>query len=253
MELTSNPYTSLSEANQRWLFDVHSRARAVVKSALDEHGCAPGLGSAIARARVAFLDSELQPVVTAVERAGTPVDCRRGCSSCCTLMVEITPDEIFALVAELEAELDAESLADVKQRVKEVNQRGRDLPPLERYLLRLSCPVLDRVSGACRGHAARPAACQGYLSLDRRSCEASSRGERKTILRPLASDLIRDAVMTAQFVVLREAGYEQSRIELSAGLAAAWADPAAEQRWLIGGQAFPMITLPKIPAPVLTG
>ena len=253
MELTSNSYASLSEANQRWLIDVHSRARVVVKNAIDAHGCAPGLSSAVIRARIAFLDSELQPVVAAVERAGTPVDCRRGCSSCCTLKVEITPDEVFALVAELEAGLDAESLADVKRRAKEVDQRGRDLPPWERYLLRLFCPVLDRVSGACRGHAARPAACQGYLSLDRLSCEASSRGEQKTILRPLASDLIRDAVMTAQFIVLREAGYDQSRIELSAGLAAAWADPAAEQRWLTGRQAFPLTALPEVSAPALAG
>jgi Fe-S-cluster containining protein len=238
MTLTSNPYKSLSDADQRWLVDVHSRASAVIKDALDLHGRAPGLSSAIARARVGFLDGELQPVVAAVERAGTPVDCRRGCSSCCTLMVEITPNEVFALVAELESTLDPESLTEAKRRAQEVDQRGRKLPPWERFLLRLFCPVLDRTSGACRGHAVRPAACQGYLSLDRLSCEASSLGEQKTILRPIASDLIRDAVMSAQFIVLQDAGYDQTRIELSAGLAAAWADPAAEPRWLAGSQAF---------------
>jgi len=251
MESTPKPSVSLSEADQRWLIDVHSRARAVVKGALDEHGCAPGLSSAIVRARIAFFDRELEPVTAAVERAGTPIDCRRGCSSCCTLMVEITPDEVFALTAELEASLDAETLADIKQRAKEVDRRGRDLPPWERFLLRLFCPVLDRASGACRGHAARPAACQGYLSLDHLSCEASSRGEPKTILRPVASDLIRDAVMTAQFIVLRDAGYDQSRIELSAGLAAAWADPAAEQRWLAGRQAFPLTASSEVPISLL--
>jgi Fe-S-cluster containining protein len=153
-------------------------------------------------------------------------------------MVEITPNEVFALVAELESTLDPESLTEAKRRAQEVDQRGRKLPPWERFLLRLFCPVLDRTSGACRGHAVRPAACQGYLSLDRLSCEASSLGEQKTILRPIASDLIRDAVMSAQFIVLQDAGYDQTRIELSAGLAAAWADPAAEPRWLAGSQAF---------------
>lgn len=243
MTLTSNPFASLSAADQRWLIDIHSRARAVIKDTLDLHGRVPGLGGAIARARVAFLEGELQPVVAALERAATPVDCRRGCSSCCTLKVEITPDEVFALVAELEATLDAESLAEAQHRAKEVDQRGRALSPGERHLLRLFCPVLNRASGACRGHAARPAACQGYLSLDHLRCEASSLGKPTTIEMPIASDLIRDTVMSAQVIVLQDAGFDQSRIELSAGLAAAWVDPIAEQRWLAGGQAFQLTPL----------
>jgi hypothetical protein len=235
----SNAYALLPDATKRWLIEVHSRARTVIQDALTRHGRAPGLASAIARARVAFLESELQPVVAAVAQAGTPVDCGRGCTSCCTLKVEITPDEVFALIGQLEAELNAESLAELKSNAVAVDQRGRALPPGERYLLRLFCPVLDQASGACRGHAMRPAACQGYLSLDRRRCDASARGEPAVILSPVASGLIRDAVMSAQIIVLQEAGYDQTRIELSAGLTAAWADPTAEQRWLAGGQAFP--------------
>jgi hypothetical protein len=235
----SNAYALLPEATQHWLIDVHSRACTVIQDTLRQQGRTPGLASAIARARVAFLERELQPVVAAVARAGTPVDCGRGCTSCCTLKVEITPDEVFALIGQLEAELDATSLAELKSRAAAVDQHGRGLPPGERYLLRLFCPVLDQASGACRAHALRPAACQGYLSLDRRRCDASARGEPAVILSPVASGLIRDAVMSAQIIVLQEAGYDQARIELSAGLTAAWTDPAAEQRWLAGGQAFP--------------
>lgn len=238
--MTKKPslYESLSEAERRWLTDIHLRARTAIQNALDRHGRNPGLGGAIARARVAFLDAELEPVIAAMARSETPVDCRRGCASCCTLKVEITPDEVFALRDQLETTLDADRLADAQRRAEEVDRRGRALPPGERQLLRLFCPVLDRESGACRGHAGRPAACQGYLSLDRRRCEAASLGTPTEISKPVASDLIRDAVMSAQVIVLRDAGYDQERIELSAGLAAAWSDPGAEQRWLAGGQAF---------------
>lgn len=239
MTPNSNAYASLPDATQRWLIDVFSRARTVIQDTLTQHGRNPGLASAIARTRVAFLERELQPVVAAVAQAGTPIDCGRGCTSCCTLKVEITPDEVFALAAQLEAEFDAKSLADMKSRAAVVDQRGRALSPGERYLLHLFCPVLDLATGACRGHALRPAACQGYLSLDRRRCDASARGEPAPILSPVASGLIRDAVMSAQIIVLQEAGYDQVRIELSAGLTAAWADPTAEQRWLAGRQAFP--------------
>jgi Fe-S-cluster containining protein len=241
MSATSSPYAALSEADRRWLTDIHMRARAAIQAAFDQHGRQPGLAGAIARARVAFLDAELAPVVEAVARSGTPVDCRRGCSSCCTLKVEITPDEVFALREELAATLDGESVADARRRAEEVDRRGRALPPGERMLLRLFCAVLDLETGACRGHAARPAACQAYLSLDRLKCEASSLGTPTTIPKPIASDLIRDAVMSAQIIVLRDAGFDQSRVELNAGLAVAWTEPDAEARWLAGGRAFPSL------------
>jgi hypothetical protein len=90
----------------------------------------------------------------------------------------------------------------------------------------------------------RPAGCQGYLSLDHLSCDASSFGAATPIVTPVASGLIRDAVISAQIIVLQEAGYDQTRIEISAGLAWAWADPAAERRWLAGGKAFSLAAAP---------
>jgi Fe-S-cluster containining protein len=237
--MSATPQLVLSETHREWLMGVHDRARAAIRQVLSTHGRAPGLARAIARARVALLDRELAPLVDAMEKAKTPIDCRAGCSSCCTLKVEITPDEAFALMAELDDNLDAVALDDARARASENDRRGRDLPPKQRQLLRLFCPVLDRATGACRGHAGRPAPCQGCLALDRKCCEAASRGEEVPIVEPVASGLIRDAVMAAQVIVLEDAGFDQTRIELSAGLLAAWADPAAEQRWLGGHRAFP--------------
>lgn len=240
MTPTANSYALLPEATQAWLIEVYARARGVITDVLDRHGRAPGLASAIARARIAFLDDELLPVIQAVARAGTPIDCRRGCTSCCTLKVEVTPDEIFALRDQLEATLDGADLAAARLRAAEVDRRGGALPPGERYLLRMFCPVMDLASGACRAHGVRPAGCQGYLALDHRRCDASSQGELATIVTPVASGLIRDAVISAQIIALQEAGYDQTRIEISAGLTLAWADPETEQRWLAGGRAFPL-------------
>ena len=239
MAAPPNPYAHLSESELRWLTDIHARARVAIQGALDRHGRRPGLGTAVARARVAFFDGELKQVSDAMERSKTPIDCKRGCASCCTLKVEITPDEAFALAGDLEARLDAEGLADARQRAAAVDARGRDLPPGERLLLRLACPVLEIASGACRGHAVRPGPCQGYLSLNVLKCEAAALGTPTEIPKPAAANLIREAVSSAQIIVLREAGLDQSHIELSAGLVAAWSDPGAEQRWLAGGIAFP--------------
>lgn len=244
MDASATSYANLPEATQRWLIDVHARARDLFAEVLARHGGTPGLGSAVARARIGFLDRELKQVAEAVAKAGTPVACRGGCASCCTLKVEATPDEIFAVAAALEAALDPESLAALRAQAAEIDRRGRDLAPAARYLLHLFCPVMEPDSRLCRAHTVRPAACQGYLSLDRRRCDASAQGENAEIPSPVASGLIRDAVMSAQIIVLREAGYDQTRIELSAGLTAAWADPDAERRWLAGGPAFVSGTFP---------
>ncbi len=235
-----NPYAHLSPSELAWLTDIHARGRAAIRQALERHGRKTGLGAAVARARVAYFDHEMKQVVDAMDRAKTPVDCRRGCASCCTLKVEITPDEAFALADELATRLDATSLGEARQRAQENDDRGRGLAPAERHLLRMPCPVLDRMSGACRGHAVRPAPCQGYLSLSRLKCETAALGTPTEIPRPAAADLIREAVASAQIIVLREAGLDQSHIELSAGLMAAWSDPGAERRWLAGGVAFPV-------------
>jgi hypothetical protein len=231
MAAVRNPYADLPEADQQLLIDAHFRARAAIEDALDSHGAEPGLGTAIAHARLAFLDAELQPVLAAMTRKGTPVDCRRGCCSCCTLMVEVTPDEVFALVDHLTATLDAVALAELKARAAEVERRGRGLSSEHRHQLRLFCPVLDRATGACLGHPVRPTPCQGYLSLDHRRCEADHAGPPTPIPQPVAADHLRDAVIAARQIVLEDAGFDQKRVELSAALTAAFADPEAEARW----------------------
>jgi Fe-S-cluster containining protein len=233
-----NPFAGLSDPQQQFLMEVHFRARSAIGDALDQHGAEPGLGVAVARARIAFLKRELDPVEEAMRLAGTPVACRAGCSSCCTLMVEPTPDEIFALGAYIATSVAAADQAELRRHAQENARRGAGMPAEKRHALRLFCPVLDRVTGACLAHPVRPVACQGYLSLDRRLCEADSAGTPTPIHQPAAAGLIRDAVLAARTIVLEDAGFDQTRIELSAGLVAYWTDPDAERRWLAGGKAF---------------
>jgi len=217
---------------------LHQRARDVIAAQLAAHGKRPGLATKLAAARVAFLEAELQSVIEAMQLANTPVDCARGCSSCCTLTVEITPDEAIAAATHLTETLTPDALAAARQRATVKAARSQGLTPDARHALRLSCAVLDESSGACRAHPVRPAPCQGYLSLDRRRCEADHLGPPVPILQPVAADYIRDAVMAAQRIVLGEAGLSQDEIELTEGILRVWNDPTAEARWLAGDRAL---------------
>jgi Fe-S-cluster containining protein len=225
-------YAQLGESEKQYLLRIHMRARAVFADVLRDHGSVSDLAGAIAAARISFMDAELRPIIDAMARTATPVECRAGCSVCCSLEVEITPDEAMAVAKYLEETLPDDELNALRDAALAAEQRGAGLGGLERHARRISCPVLDRQTGSCRAHARRPGPCQGYLSLSRRACEAASGGNETEIPIPTASELIRDAVMSAQTIVLQEAGFDQTRRELSAALNAIWQDDAFGRRWL---------------------
>ena len=241
----SHPIEQLPDEQQHYLIDMHVRARAAIEATLEEHGLKPGLSLALAKTRLDFLGEQLAPVVAAMEQRGTPVNCKAGCSVCCTLMVEATPDEIFALVQYLTETLSPEALEETKRRAVQNVARQAGHSAAERHRLHLFCPVLDRETGACRGHPARPTPCQGYFSLDRRQCEIESIEGSAPIPQPAAVPLMRDAVLAARVIVLEAFGLDQARVELTQGLALALADPDAEARWLAGCKVFADTKIPK--------
>jgi hypothetical protein len=229
---------NFSEAERAYLTAVGERALARIGAALQEHGKRPGLGLALATARLAALGGEMAPIFPAMAAAGTPVACAKGCGSCCTLTIDTTPDEVFGLIRHLEASLSADALAALKARAAAADARGHGVPPLDRHRLRISCPVLDPATQDCLGHAARPTGCQGYLSLDLKRCLVNHATSAERVPQPSVAGLLRDIVLEARRRVLAEAGIASQSLELTAAQAATRAAPDAEQRWLNGEPVF---------------
>jgi hypothetical protein len=180
----------------------------------------------------------MTPVFEAMARAATPVACARGCGSCCTLTISVTPDEVLALIQELKVVLAPPALAALAGRVAANDLLGHGLAPLVRHRLRLFCPVLDPGSQSCLGHAARPNGCQGYLSLNLAQCRADHLDPPQRVTQPVAAGLLRDTVAAARDAALMAAALSAAPLELTAALAAALADDGAEARWLAGGIIF---------------
>jgi hypothetical protein len=217
-----------------FLTDLFQRASARLQAVVERHGLRPGLSLAIAQERIAILDEAMRPVVEAMARAATPVACARGCGCCCTLTIQASPDEVFALAAQLERSLAPGALAALKQRALAADARGHGVPPLARHRLKIFCPVLDPATHDCLGHVARPSGCQGYLSLNLRQCQADHANPSQPIEQPVAAGLLRDTVAAARDAVLEAAGAPRQSLELTAALVAAWGAPDAEARWLAG-------------------
>jgi len=222
------------EEVQLFLRDLYQRAVVRLRAVVAEHGLRPGLSLAIARARIQLLDEEMRPIDEAMARAGKPVACARGCGCCCTLTIQASPDEVFALKDELERELPPAALATLQERAASADARGHGVAPLARQRLRIFCPVLDPASHDCLGHRARPSGCQGYLSLSLAQCQADHADPPQTVEQPFVAGLLRDAVAAARDAVLEAAGAPLQSLELTAALVAAWAAPDAEARWLGG-------------------
>jgi hypothetical protein len=224
----------LPEEAQQFLLGVYERAKARLETVIKRHGMRPGLSAAIAEERIAILDHEIRPVFPALEAAGTAVACAKGCGVCCTLTIDVTPDEAFALIAYLDRTLPADTVAAIKARAVAADARGHGLEPLARHRLRIACPVQDPATMACLGHAARPTPCQGYLSLDVKRCEAVHAGIGQDVPQPTAANMLTNVVSHTRSYALEDAGAPRQSLELTAALLAAWAEPDAERRWLAG-------------------
>lgn len=197
------------------------------------------MSGALAARRIALMDAEMAPVFSAMAGSATPVACAKGCGSCCTLTVEVSADELFALVDYLDQSLDAAALEALKARAAANDAVGHGLEPLARHRKRLVCPVQDPETKACLGHAARPNPCQGYISVSLPDCEADHIDPPRRVERPTMSGILTDLMGGSRDQVLSAAGMPTSRFELTAGLVAAWREPEAESRWLSGQDVFP--------------
>ncbi len=232
----------LSEAERAWLQEFYEHSRAALEQVIRGHGLRAGLSAALARERIAILDRQLDALGTAMVRAGTPVACAKGCAFCCTLTIDVSPDEVFAIAAYLEAQLAPDSLAALKERAVAADARGHGLAPLDRHRLRLFCPVMDPATRACLAHAVRPNPCQGYLSLDVAACEADHRAPPGRVRKPALAALLAKLVGDLRSFLLSEAGAPDQRVELTAALVAHWRDGERESDWLAGRTVFPDAT-----------
>ncbi|NPV21090.1 hypothetical protein [Bradyrhizobium aeschynomenes] len=161
--------------------------------------------------------------------------CEKGCPSCCALRVTATAPEIFLLaryIRQIDQRMPSTALGLLSRRVKLANRATRGMGETERMKLRRPCPFVVR--GACIIHPARPLACRGHASFDRRACTQAMAGRDVEV--PISGPhvalrgLIQDALMSA----LAESGLAADLYELNQGLALALDDPQREHAWLEG-------------------
>ncbi|BAM89822.1 signal peptide [Bradyrhizobium oligotrophicum S58] len=161
--------------------------------------------------------------------------CAKGCPSCCALRVTATAPEIFLLaryIRQIDERMPATALGSLSRRVKLANRATRGLNETERMKLRQPCPFVVR--GGCIIHPARPLACRGHASFDRRACALAMAGRDVDVPLSAPHVALRALVQDALRAALDQAGLASDLYELNHGLALALDDPERERNWRDG-------------------
>ena len=176
----------------------------------------------------------------AIARTRVAFACRRGCSYCCHLRVEIRPHEAFTLAHHIATKFDAGRRARTLRRIEENRQRIAPLSPTAHVRAGIACALLDD-NGVCTVYEARPAACRKYHSMSVDVC----RNAFNDTDAPLTGEIEHEEVRLAGNAValgfakgLEDAGYDIALYELHDALHRALTDPRSERRYRHGKRAF---------------
>ena len=195
---------------------------------------------ALATAVVKFHRRVDEVMSATVAGHGIAVACRRGCSYCCSLRVDVQPAETFALADWLKRHLDAARLADVVAKLRANVARTRELGAEARKRTNIACALLAQ-DGSCSAYAARPAQCRRYHSLRVETCASFyANPANEELESPMHAQLAHNAavIVTQTQHALRAGGLDADNQDMNVALLAALENPKAWRRWRDGKKPF---------------
>lgn len=163
-----------------------------------------------------------------------PVDCAKGCASCCALRVTALAPEVFVLADYLRATAPALQRhgIDLMGAVREADAATRSLNEAARVAARRRCAFV--VKGVCLIHRARPLACRGHASHDRRACADAAAGRVDEVPYSGSHRVVRLLLQAALQAALRDDGKAWGAYELHHALVLALDRPDAQAAWARG-------------------
>lgn len=181
---------------------------------------------------VTFVRSLHQAVDRANDAAvgrGAHLDCKAGCSHCCSARVEAIAPEIFLIAGEL-ARRPMSAFAEMVGRLHaHIAAPNQDALPWNQ---RKSCPFLE--DHLCSIYPVRPATCRKGHSTDAGACAAHA----PVIPQHLDMILDAEALIGGTSGAYRQRGLDGSAHELVRAVLLALVDPSAQARWFNGAQVF---------------
>lgn len=197
-------------------------------------------GAAEARAQTVRMYGRLAALQSdVIASKSLTIACRRGCSYCCHLRVEIRPHDAFVLASHIDAKFDAQRRARALARIEENLARIAALSAQDHIRAGIPCALLE--DGVCSVYEARPATCRKYYSLSLDVCRNAFNDTSAPLTGDIEDEQVRlagNAVALGYAKGLDDAGYDSALYELHYALHKALSDPRTEKRYRRGKRAF---------------
>lgn len=180
---------------------------------------------------IAKLQRGVDQVLQSAQATGLAIDCKAGCSHCCSARVEALDPEVLRIAAELRRRPPA-ALAALTERLREHAARAQGTTAQTH---RMPCPLLEQ--NLCTVYDVRPATCRKAHSLDVRQCATPGADipQRLDVL------LKAEALSKGSADAYKQVGLAAAGHELGQALLLALTDPTAEARWMNGEAVFKAI------------
>jgi hypothetical protein len=174
-----------------------------------------------------------------IAQRGIKLDCRAGCSVCCSLRIDVFAHEIFLMARHIRRHFSPEEIQALLARLEAHEQRVLPLSVFEHATTNILCPLLQ--DGKCSVYVARPQSCRRHQSQDVAAC-VYTYDHPDDLETPAAHDreLYRalTGAMQQNIDVYFDLGFDVTVYELGTALAEALRDPASWERWRSKEQAF---------------
>jgi Fe-S-cluster containining protein len=132
---------------------------------LQQAGSEEEIHAAYAQALAAFDELNQDAIVA----SGARLDCRAGCSFCCSLRVDVYAHEIFLIARFIRTHFSEAEQQALAVRLATHAAQVLRLTPFEHATRNIPCVLLR--DGRCSVYAARPMACRRHHSKDVKVCE----------------------------------------------------------------------------------
>jgi len=203
-----------------------------------------------ARARPDLLDRIWMQAFTSFERNVEDqtrelpqLACRKGCGTCCQLLVAATAPEVLMIARYLRSmaagfkTVGIDLVGQLYAAADFVEPSGHVRP----MALVRECPFL--AEGICVIYPVRPMACRGHASFNEDACVSALRGGAETVPVSEPHRTVRALVQNALQSAMRDAGYAWGLYDLVAALKIALARPESEAEFTQGGDPFAAVAL----------
>lgn len=175
-------------------------------------------------------------IARTIEKYKIGLACKKGCSHCCTLRVEVFGFEVIAIAKHIHEKFSESEIAAIAQKLKDAGANAKGLSAEEHFV---PCALLS--DGACSIYEVRPAMCRKFSSLSYEACLNNVQALENRGLKESTMASFQGFVEGA-----RQSGLRKTLYELNQALCVAVTDLSVGKRWVSGTEVFPPI--PPMPA-----